>query len=100
MVLTDTNELVRTVTLWEIPADVLKDGEKEAIKHGWTRALDPDDRPYWTHASGEKCWKMPKVFEQAGQEIVLEAVKKCVELGELDAQIDAASAAVRARFVK
>ena len=31
---------------------------------------------------------------------VLETVKKCVELGELDAQIDAASAAVRARFVK
>ena len=31
---------------------------------------------------------------------VLATVKKCVELGELDAQIDAASAAVRARFVK
>ena len=31
---------------------------------------------------------------------VLETVKKCVELGELDAQIEAASAAVRARFVK
>ena len=31
---------------------------------------------------------------------VLETVKKCVELGELDAQIDAASAAVRARFAK
>ena len=31
---------------------------------------------------------------------VLETVKKCVELGELDAQIDAASAAVRARFTK
>jgi len=31
---------------------------------------------------------------------VLETVKKCVELGELDAQIDAASAAVRDRFVK
>ncbi len=31
---------------------------------------------------------------------VLETVKKCVEAGELDAQIDAASAAVRERFVK
>ena len=31
---------------------------------------------------------------------VLETVKKCVEAGELDAQIDAASNAVRARFVK
>jgi hypothetical protein len=31
---------------------------------------------------------------------VLETVKKCVELGELDAQIEAASAAVRARFTK
>jgi hypothetical protein len=31
---------------------------------------------------------------------VLETVRKCVELGELDAQIDAASAAVRARFAK
>lgn len=31
---------------------------------------------------------------------VLETVKKCVETGELDAQIDAASAAVRARFEK
>lgn len=31
---------------------------------------------------------------------VLETVKKCVELGELDTQIDAASAAVRARFAK
>jgi hypothetical protein len=31
---------------------------------------------------------------------VLETVRKCVELGELDAQIDAASVAVRARFVK
>jgi len=31
---------------------------------------------------------------------VLETVKKCVELGELDPQIDAASAAVRARFAK
>jgi hypothetical protein len=31
---------------------------------------------------------------------VLETVKKCVEAGELDAQIDAASAAVRARFEK
>jgi hypothetical protein len=31
---------------------------------------------------------------------VLETVKKCVEAGELDAQIDAASAAVKARFVK
>ena len=29
---------------------------------------------------------------------VLETVKKCVEAGELDAQIDAASAAVKARF--
>ena len=29
---------------------------------------------------------------------VLETVKRCVEAGELDAQIDAASAAVRARF--
>ena len=29
---------------------------------------------------------------------VLETVKKCVELGELDTQIEAASAAVRARF--
>jgi len=29
---------------------------------------------------------------------VLERVKKCVENGELDAQIDAASAAVRERF--
>jgi len=31
---------------------------------------------------------------------VLATVKKCVEAGELDAQIDAASAAVRERFVK
>jgi predicted nicotinamide N-methyase len=31
---------------------------------------------------------------------VLETVKKCVESGELDAQIDAASAAVRERFSK
>ena len=31
---------------------------------------------------------------------VLETVKRCVEAGELDAQIDAASAAVRARFTK
>jgi hypothetical protein len=31
---------------------------------------------------------------------VLDTVKKCVEAGELDAQIDAASNAVRARFVK
>lgn len=31
---------------------------------------------------------------------VLETVKKCVEAGELDAQIDAASAAVRERFNK
>jgi hypothetical protein len=31
---------------------------------------------------------------------VLETVKKCVEAGELDAQIDTASAAVRARFGK
>ncbi len=31
---------------------------------------------------------------------VLATVKKCVEAGELDAQIDAASAAVRARFEK
>ena len=31
---------------------------------------------------------------------VLEIVKRCVEAGELDAQIDAASNAVRARFVK
>ncbi len=31
---------------------------------------------------------------------VLETVKKCVETGELDAQIDAASAAVRERFEK
>ena len=31
---------------------------------------------------------------------VLAIVKKCVEAGELDAQIDAASAAVRARFEK
>lgn len=31
---------------------------------------------------------------------VLETVKKCVEAGELDAQIDAASAAVRERFEK
>ncbi len=31
---------------------------------------------------------------------VLETVKKCVESGELDAQIDAASNAVRQRFVK
>ena len=31
---------------------------------------------------------------------VLETVKKCVEAGELDAQIDAASNAVRERFVK
>ena len=31
---------------------------------------------------------------------VLATVKKCVEAGELDAQIDAASAAVRARFTK
>ena len=31
---------------------------------------------------------------------VLETVKKCVELGELDTQIEAASAAVRARFTK
>ena len=78
MVLTDTNELVRTVTLWEIPADLLKEGEKEAIRHGWTKAYDPDDRPYWTHASGEKCWKMPKVFEQAGQDIVLEGAAEVI----------------------
>jgi hypothetical protein len=31
---------------------------------------------------------------------VLETVKKCVEAGELDVQIDAASAAVRERFEK
>lgn len=31
---------------------------------------------------------------------VLDTVKKCVELGDMDTQIDAASAAVRARFVK
>ena len=31
---------------------------------------------------------------------VLETVKRCVEAGELDAQIDAASAAVRERFKK
>ena len=31
---------------------------------------------------------------------VLETVKKCVEAGELDVQIDAASAAVRERFSK
>jgi hypothetical protein len=31
---------------------------------------------------------------------VLETVKRCVEAGELDAQIDAASNAVRQRFVK
>jgi hypothetical protein len=31
---------------------------------------------------------------------VLETVKKCVEAGELDVQIDSASAAVRARFEK
>ena len=31
---------------------------------------------------------------------VLETVKKSVELGELDTQIEAASAAVRERFVK
>lgn len=31
---------------------------------------------------------------------VLEVVKRAVEEGELDAQIDAASAAVRARFAK
>ena len=31
---------------------------------------------------------------------VLETVKKCVEQGELDAQIDAASAAVRERFAQ
>ena len=31
---------------------------------------------------------------------VLETVKRCVEAGELDAQIDAASNAVRERFVK
>ena len=31
---------------------------------------------------------------------VLATLKKCVEAGELDAQIDSASAAVRARFVK
>ncbi len=31
---------------------------------------------------------------------VLETVKKCVEAGELDPQIDSASAAVRARFAK
>ena len=31
---------------------------------------------------------------------VLETVKRCVEAGELDAQIDAASNAVRARFAK
>jgi hypothetical protein len=31
---------------------------------------------------------------------VLETLKKCVEAGELDAQIEAASAAVRERFVK
>ena len=31
---------------------------------------------------------------------VLETVKRCVEAGELDSQIDAASNAVRARFVK
>jgi hypothetical protein len=31
---------------------------------------------------------------------VLETVKKCVEVGELDAQIDAASNTVRGRFVK
>ena len=31
---------------------------------------------------------------------VLETVKRCVEAGELDAQIDAASNAVRARFLK
>lgn len=31
---------------------------------------------------------------------VLETVKKCVETGELDAQIEAASSAVRERFVK
>ena len=31
---------------------------------------------------------------------VLATVKKCVEAGELDAQIDSASAAVRARFTK
>ena len=31
---------------------------------------------------------------------VLETVKKCVELGELDAQIESASSAVRARFIK
>lgn len=30
--------------------------------------------------------------------VVLETVKKCVELGELDSQIEAASAAVRERF--
>ena len=31
---------------------------------------------------------------------VLETVKQCVEVGELDAQIEVASTAVRARFVK
>ncbi len=31
---------------------------------------------------------------------VLDTVKKCVEQGDMDTQIDAASAAVRARFVK
>jgi len=31
---------------------------------------------------------------------VLETVKRCVEAGELDVQIDAASNAVRERFVK
>lgn len=38
----------------------------------------------------------------SGSELVavLETVKKCVEAGELDAQIEVASAAVRARFEK
>jgi hypothetical protein len=51
----------------------MKEGEVEAMRHGWEKNMDPDDRPYWIHkASNEKCWRMPRVFERKDQDIVLE----------------------------
>jgi hypothetical protein len=46
-------------------------------------------------AKGKNCIDVGNASELVS---VLETVKKCVELGELDSQIEAASAAVRERF--
>ncbi len=105
-------------------AKSLRDGEQFVLKRiktvtdkvsGETQQIEVTKRVnqwWWTEGSkillqlkyGTKVLELAKgknsIEVANGNELlsVLETVKKCVEAGELDAQIELASAAVRARF--